>query len=333
MKAEEMERYDRQTRAALADIAGERSSGNPEGALLLDEYGLPFVPLDEFSDDPLEFEEVAGAIKELLDDIHLTAASVNKLSPFYLTACEHLERCIKQMGSFCVTKAVLEQEDCQFPSLEGVSIRQLYAMVSLHFRKCRGAFRELHENQKILDMQLMDWICRWALLAERLKATEEKIRQIQSGKINAEKLVKTARLFHGERSGTKHSPQQKTEALRKAASLPISKSYIRELVVQKKREEARRKAEAKGPYHGYREAPIYPPIPFPEPDDPETDFSQLTNELQIRRQGNSDNSQKQTGMIQKKSEIIQKNTRPNQLRAGPSEETRRKLREKRKKRK
>jgi len=324
------EQFAQQTRAALAYAAGETSSGEPEGAELLDAYGLPFVPLDEFSDDPLEFEEVAGALKELLDDIHLAAASVNKLSPFYLTACEHLERCIKQMGSFCVTKAVLEQEDCHFPSLDGVSIRQLYAMVSLHFRKCRGAFQELHENKKVLDMKLMDWICRWALLAERLKATEEKIQQIQSGKIKAEKFVKTARLFHGEKSQTRHSPQQKTEALRKAASLPISKSYIRDLAVRKKREEARRKAEAKGPYRGYREAPIYPPIPFPESDDPETDSLQPMSDPRSGRTENSEDLQKQIDRIRRKSV---KSAKPAPPRAGPSEETRRKLREKRKKKK
>ena len=28
------------------------------------------------------------------------------------------------------------------------------------------------------DMNLMDWVCRWGMLAEKLKATEEKIRKI-----------------------------------------------------------------------------------------------------------------------------------------------------------
>ena len=201
-----------------------------------DEYGLAFEPYDDFSDDPLEFEELAEAIWEVLTDTYIAAASYNKLSPHYITLCSHLEKNIRQMGSLCVTKAVLEQKDMQFPKMEGMTVQELYTMVSLHFRKCRAAYQELRDSGSGFDMERLDWVCRWGLLAEKLKATEARIQKIRSGKISADDLIGQSRVFYhtaGEKRGNRNR-----RGIGKAASLPLLRSFAGELVRKKKREQA-----------------------------------------------------------------------------------------------
>ncbi len=122
------------------------------------------------------------------------------------------------LSSLCVTKAVPEQKNLKIPVLDRMTVSEHYAMVSLHFRKRSRAFQEIRESREGLNMSLLDRICRWAVLAERLKATEEKIRVIQSGKIKASGLLERTEIFRknpapnipkeiGRRSG-RHLPYQ-----------------------------------------------------------------------------------------------------------------------------
>ena len=199
-----------------------------------DDYGLPFEAFDEYSDAPLEFEELALMLWENLNELYVQAVRYNRHSPHYHELCDHLEKNIRLFGSMCVTKAVLEQKDLQFPALEGMSVKELYSMVSLHFRKCSRAFREWRDSGEGLDMGLLDRIFRWAVLAERLKATEEKIRNIRSGKINADRQLERAEIFRGEPRGSR----SERRAIGKLRSLPVIKSFARELVREKKQHEA-----------------------------------------------------------------------------------------------
>ncbi len=206
-----------------------------------EDCGLPFEPLDEFSDAPLEFEEIAQTLYEGLQDLYLSAARANRHSAGYQVLCGHLEKNIRLAGSMCLTKAVLERKGLSFPSLEALSVKELYTMVSLHFRKTGAAFRELRDSGKGLDMSLLDSLCRWAFLAERLKATEEKILGIRSGKIPADSLLRRAEVFRGEPRGS--HPRRDPNAIRRAASLPVIGSYARDLVREKQRKEAERQRE------------------------------------------------------------------------------------------
>ena len=120
---------------------------------------------------------------------------------------QRLEKDIKQMGSYCITKAVLEASGQEFSDLAAISVKELYQMVSVHFRKCCLAYNDLQESGKGMDMTIISWMFRWAALAERLKVTQGKINNIRSGKIKIETLLAKETVYKGEpRMQQDHSP-------------------------------------------------------------------------------------------------------------------------------
>ncbi|MBQ6502518.1 MAG: hypothetical protein IJI57_01220, partial [Flexilinea sp.] len=95
------------------------NSENPESEqALCDEYGFPFEPEGTYNNAPLEFEEVAKALWIALINLNYTATRYHRQSPYYPLLMARLEKNIKQMGSYCITKTVLEQSGEQFPDLE-----------------------------------------------------------------------------------------------------------------------------------------------------------------------------------------------------------------------
>ena len=223
-------------REQITDPAGLSPAG-PE----TDEFRLPFESLDEYSDAPLEFEELASTLWERLNDTYAQAVRYNRHSPHYQELCDHLEKNIRLLGSMCVTKAVLEQKGLIFPALEGLSVSALFSMVSLHFRKCDRAFLDIRDGGDGLDMGLLDRLCRWGILSERLKATEEKIRKIQSGKISADSLLERAEVFR--REPRAKGPERERQAIRKVSSLPVLGSLARDILREKKRSDAEKRRE------------------------------------------------------------------------------------------
>ena len=93
------------------------------------------------------------------------------------------------MGSYCITQAVLEQAGREFKLIKGAELKELCGMVSLHFRKCCRAYNTIYSKDQCQDLNMMKWIFRWAALFERLKATQEKIDKIKSGKLKIETLL------------------------------------------------------------------------------------------------------------------------------------------------
>ena len=292
-----------------------------DGPVMIDPFGLPFESMDEFSDAPLEFEELAETLWKILNDTYILSVQYNRHSPYYPKLCSHLEKDIKQLGSLCVTKAVLEQKDLSFPKLEGLTVKELYAMVSLHFRKCRQAFQDGLDADKGYDMEMLDWVCRWALLAERLKATEEKIQKIRSGKISADQLLERAQAFKNEPRGNR--PQRSPQEIRKAASLPVINSFASDMIqrnrqVERQRireERAREKAKKKAAQGGLGGAKPFPPLPIT----PEA-FREL---FPVEAESGED--------TEARLKIPKKNLSAVSSRNGPSNDVRKKLREKRKK--
>ena len=210
----------------LCDVIESTWVDPDEEMITVDPFGLPFEPMDEFSDAPLEFEELAETLWKILNDTYVLSVKYNRHSPLYLELCCRLEKDIKQLGSLCLTKAVLEQKDLSFPKLEGLSVKELYAMVSLHFRKCRRAFEDGCDSGRGYDMEMLDQICRWGLLAERLKATEDRIQRIRSGKINVDQLLDREQVFSNNPRNKR--PQRAPHEIRKAASLPVISSFASE---------------------------------------------------------------------------------------------------------
>ncbi len=97
-----------------------------------------------------------------------------------------LESFIKQAGTYCLTKAVLEQKGFSFPKLEDLTILKLVRMTSFHIRKCHAAIDGLYRDNNKLGSVYLQWELRWISLSERLKATGLKIQKIQEGITEAE---------------------------------------------------------------------------------------------------------------------------------------------------
>lgn len=191
------------TRRTLTEeiIAGERKLRNDGSEILrpYDEDGLPPEPFSSFTESPLDFEEMTLTLYKDLQEVYELTGILNRFSRNYPVACRLLEQLIKRLGSCLVTKAAMEQKDFIFPHLQDLSIEDLYRMISFNFRKTHVAFREGKEKRGCADMSLLEQECRLADLAERLRATEEKIRQIKAGKVDVDSLLERAKFYRDRR--------------------------------------------------------------------------------------------------------------------------------------
>ena len=233
-------------------------------ALLSDRDGLPAESFENFSEMPLTFEEMAAGMRQDLEKVYTLTGSLNRFSADYPLVCRQLERMIRRIGSCCVTKTVLEQKGFVFPALNDLNMNDLFCMVSFNFRKTRTAYHDSERLKGCADMGLLELECRWVDLAERLQATEEKIRMIRSGKLNADRLLERAELFKGEKSYSKRHPDDAEALSGGARALPVIGSVARQMIAERKAEEAASK-EMMRPVAGVRtfqEARPFPPEVF-----------------------------------------------------------------------
>ena len=171
-------------------IAEERSygaSGGPDNRGILTKVkvkDLPDEAFDAFSDAPFNFEETAQMLWEDTQKVYYHACTANRFTDKYLRLCGQLEKNIKELGSWCITKAVLEQNGMEFPKLSDMNIDELVRMVSFHLRKAHAALEGIYQDNDLLGMTYLDWELRWVSLGKRLKATEVKIQKIRDGKID-----------------------------------------------------------------------------------------------------------------------------------------------------
>ena len=187
---------------------------------------LPDESLIEFSNAPFEFESTAALLWQDTQTVYVHACTANRFSENYLTFCGMLEKNIKQLGSLCLTKAVLEQNGMSFPNLSKMSIKELVCMVSFHLRKAHAALEGIYQDNNVLGMTYLNWEFRWAGLGSRLKATEVKIQNIREGKINTDAMLKQAETFKGEpRTNTECTIIESTPA-RTAMSLPAAPNAL-----------------------------------------------------------------------------------------------------------
>ena len=340
---------------------------------IADEYGLPFDPEGYYNSAPLEFEETAGSLWYFLNTLHYAATRYNRHSPAYFSLLKELEKNIKQMGSYCINRAVLEKSGTEFSNLGDMSVHELYCMVSLHFRKCRLAAREIEENEKSIDMSLVSWMFRLAALAERLKATEDKIQKIKDGRIDSEKLLEQSQIYKGEPHLRRDISNQKVSSgLRGPSSLPVMKSHAKEVKRQKQKLEKQEKAKQremeraakrveKSGFFGSAPFEPKPFRPMPLPKIPGIGLNEDELKKLLMDEAKSRGDMTEAGIIA--AESVQENirrfyrikergsrSREQGTKAGdqgacgkgsmvrgpgtsPSDETRKKLREKRKKRK
>ena len=333
------------------------------GSKMLDDFGLPIDPEGLYNGAALQFEEMAEILWDITSLTHYAATRYNRHSPNYFSLIEELEKEIRQMGSICITKAVLEKSGTEFSKLVKLSVHELHCMISLHFRKCCFAYQDLLKDGKGQDLSLVKWMFRWAKLCEQLQATEVKIRSIQSGELNVDILLRRAEVYKDDQRIRSDRTEQRINPIRKAKALPIMKSFSNKIIQetkqaeqneQKKRREARRAAERlkKGGLFspGTYRSDTYPPMPAPKIPGIGVTYEKLNEMLvdeaksrgafeeaeRISRETEEETLARYDRMRNQvsgvKDQIESKNLRTGTF-DGPSEETRKKLRNRRKKRK
>ena len=177
---------------------------------------------------------------------------------------------------------------------------------------------------------MMKWIFRWAALFERLKATQEKIDKIKSGKLKIETLLETQNVYKDEPRMRRDHSDKAVDPRLKTSAMPIMTSYTSEVKLQKKAEEKRERAlqrEAKRAKKRFEKVMDRLSGQWSGAGVQNTEQSDKASG--VRDQNIVQSDQRAVDGGQKAGPVIDQAGAP--PRSGPSEETRRKLREKRKK--
>lgn len=234
--AKSLKRMSKMTPEELKELFG--MSELPTSYKDLDPQKLPFEDLEQFSYDGLAFEEAADQLWNHLSIMHYHAATYNRHSEWFPIACAQLEKDIRMMGSFCLTKAVLEKSGHSFPGLEHMDIKELYGATSFYFRKCGKAFEDLYATTGLISIQMHQWEMRWYTLGERLKATQAKIQKILDGKIKIDDLVDNAEACKSEKTAGEPKGEKGAGPLTlKYGALPMIGTYARQMMRERREED------------------------------------------------------------------------------------------------
>ena len=106
----------------MAEKIGEKLMNELDGFLSADsgsavEAAQPFEAFDEYSTDPLTFNDQAKLMLDKVDSVFNLAVKFNRHSSQYLKACGKLEQGIKFLASGCLTKIALEMKNYTLPDL------------------------------------------------------------------------------------------------------------------------------------------------------------------------------------------------------------------------
>ena len=209
----------------MDELQGYMVSQDNNGKPGADQYGMPFEPDDSFSLAPLGFLETAMRMEVQMMELFRMAYKLNRHSPQYIRISGQLEKTVAQMGRYCITKAVLEQQGCSFGYLEDLTIGRLRKITGFNYRKTWSAFMEDCARNDC-NGNLPDLSIRWAALDARLKATQEKIDKISSGEIKAEPKVKNENCYPREK--TDNAEKDPAPFSPKGCAFPADRAAIRE---------------------------------------------------------------------------------------------------------
>ena len=211
-----------------------------------EETDLPFESLDDYSTDPIGFEELTDMVSNKVRYFFSLSAKYNHRSAKYLEVCGFLERGIKYLGSCSLTAVLLKKNGHELPKLEDLSTHWLYGMVSFNIRKLNRTVDEELSASGAIPSKWLDMQFRFINLAERLKSTETKIYEITSYDWRrGEKYVEHALMF-SEKAWNRYDVKKhiRKPDFRRAPSFPALKqdSGVRSQDPEKSGE---RKAEIK----------------------------------------------------------------------------------------
>ena len=203
-----------------------------------DSYGYPFEPFDAFSTEPASFLEKAMMLDSEAVEVFKQLRELNRHSPLFYQMSSDMEKIVSQLGSVCITKAVIEQQGENSSSMDQLlnrlTIDHLREWTAFNLRKCFASYMEsssvLHYNRMALNLSL-----RWSALDKRLLATAEKIEKIKSGLLKVD-LTDKAEELKKEVSSTEQ-PNEKTEKnaapLRdNGCALPVDKAAVRDSIAE-----------------------------------------------------------------------------------------------------
>ena len=231
-----MEQINMQTMQIVDDLARMRSfrKANAEKQPDTDPYGFKYEPFEAFSAEPLGFLETAMRLQTEALELFSAMGKANRHSPLYIRMCSQMEKLIAQLGSCCITKAVIEHEEGEkYGFLTDLTIKRLRKITGFYFRNCYQSFMESqtlgHFNAATLNLSV-----RWAALDKRLIATAEKIEKINAGKIK----VALSESKEAEKSEAKVSEDAEKRAepasfAGKSHSFSINKAMVRQNTTQK----------------------------------------------------------------------------------------------------
>ena len=207
---------------------------------------LPLEKITDFSSDPISFEEMTSAVFTDIKQLEGLAVVKNRFSEGYLDISRRLEKGIAELASCAITKTVFEQKGYRFASLEKLTIPLLYSMLSFHFRKCHAAVQGYAFKNNQAWLQMLEMEMRWYNLAKRLKATDDKIKLIRTGKINPDSIInklhadavreKTAASNkEAQNTASKRTETNEPKALppAQATAFPMMGDFLREAFPQK----------------------------------------------------------------------------------------------------
>ena len=140
------------------------------------EIALPFEAFEDYSTDPVSFNDQSKLMLQKVDAVFDLAVKYNRRSSQYLKACGKLEQGIKYLASGCMTKIALEAKKHELPDLGQLSTEKLFRMTSYHYRKIDRALSDyIREKNGEVDDALLDMEFRFYNLLNRLRSTEVKI--------------------------------------------------------------------------------------------------------------------------------------------------------------
>ena len=148
-----------------------------------DDAMLPFETLDDFSTDPVEFNEMAKTMLTRVEAVFDKAVKYNRHSKQYIKTAVQLEKGIKFLASCCLTKIALKMDKTEHPELAQLSTEKLYRMASFHYRKINAALDEYQAKNNDIDDMLLEMQYRYFNLLGRLRSTEVRIYKYQDKRI------------------------------------------------------------------------------------------------------------------------------------------------------
>ena len=105
-----------------------------------DKFGYPYESFEAFSTEPLTLNETGMRLQTEAVETYTHMRCLHRCSPLYIQMSQRMVKLVSLLGTCCITRAVLEQQGCDFSFLEYLTIQKLREITAFNFRKISTAF-------------------------------------------------------------------------------------------------------------------------------------------------------------------------------------------------